>query len=1289
MLRNFMPTARSWGLPAAVLYSFVLSCVDEPSAPDVVIAQSTAAATSDDGNSPFELELKAVSSVGFLDGTTCESWPKSVPLQTGGEPLDVLSDALPHVDQFFPEIGTVFDRMRQLGIDDVHAIGSKHRLVLQEQELVDGQSTVVAIDPQTKAAFAIDHRLLCTAEDAAAGQCVFNPINHPFFGPISVLRLNRPRNRPSPSLSPPARRLTSAVIVVAPRITVPFDITVDVDLIIAADAVDTGDTGNRVSIVARSVGYNLPYTPNVNSNVEEWRDAVDRYVPASFVVVACHSCSGLEALRAGYGPRVEEIRFTTARTIARVINQPFGVARLEVPATELLSTPSQPLSIPGGPFGTHPPPRSSEATEISEESCSGYPTTATEWTRPTLQLEVPSSLPGRRDSIRGGVAAAFCDDGCTNLDVNAPGSTSAWFSWDEFEIQDYIRNEFARHIPEYNCERVIETIHTIGLTTCHLECKDIKIELIRGDSVWNEYYDGPGTADRIANAYYGNVVIRELPRSSNTGDNGVAQVQGNGFWAGNYFTQGAVTEELVHQAQNQSLRQGFASERWAEIGELLATAPTEVLDPSNPDELLYRQWLSDGFGIESALMTTIDANQEAALAKETLEVYPNALGLAAGKTAASWLVEAPSGTTPLTSIIDLESRWSTLATLIDELNRSVEEANEAALMAGVIQANLDQLSIIDGWATAMASAAADARADKEELVSAITAAESELLDLQTNLEDAFRETWDCPTGDLLACESEIEKAIEDFIAECTATTFFDDLLETAGTVLPLVSAASVVASLATEALELVDELADAAKKTRKLLEKADKVISKVSKGLKGIETIRKLSKKKKKLLEDAVGSCTSGEQTQIQFMIQTISNTEAIAGLMEVQLNTTMVVLQSLLADVGYLAAVELSAQSVTSDVEQLEPALNNLLNAVNGSPPPEYFRLACRAARHSADTGLRDMHRASALLETSAGRTTVSPQINVPGLDGDPDVSSGFLYSLWDEGRFDSTFSASGQSIVTPTTKAIADRFGELVGGTLCRTTGDYAAPRYLVKKRITGEQLTAFVTTGRADFLITVDDLLGGGENAVNGVSAVEVENAVTSSISKPLASPVVLDVRYAACDASGCDVSAMPQLPYLVKSSFGQVATSTCSVDETPVTGTIPVAAWDGQLAQSCLKDVTTERVTASLSRVDGALSDDALMTSSLNGSVCLPTDPSVTALLPVRGVPALGSWTLTYDFPSARRIAKEFQTNTDPVEPPPTSYQDLETNGTITAIDVLIIVGAQHPGSTQPTAFEPVF
>ena len=1288
---------RSWPL-MTLLAAGLLSCGESrPAAPRV--GESSSSVATSDGNSAFTAELKGVSKVGFLDGTTCERWPIALSLERGGRPLGALSDAVSEIEVFFPEHRTIFDRAAELGIRDLNAIGSKHRLRVEAMTLDTGESSVVAFDPETKVAFAIDHRWLCAAdearEDFGAEGCDVASISHSVYGSLSLLRRNAPRDQPAAASAPPAGRIAKAVVLAAPSIEIPEDITVDVDLIAVAEEITTGHPQvSRASITARSAGYATPYDARVSpATVPNWRAAVSNWAQPSLVIVACRSCAGLDTVSADFQPRVEEINITGGSS-TRVFTDGNGIGRLEIPAKAFYSVPSEP--VPLTVAGTEPHPGRSPGslpTEWSHESpfcffaSTNYGAIAS-WQRGRVRIDLPS-LPTWRDSVRGGAASVHCDENCAGRTATAVGSDSVWFNWNDATVLAEIRAELDRHVPKYNCELTTAPPCSFGFCTCELDCDDIMVDLCFGSSCRSFYWDGQAsTIDAVAEHMIAET-RRGLPTSIRSGQRGVAQMVGDSFWAANLYSRGLLAQQQAASLENRSLRVGVTSSDWSILGDSLRDAPSGIFDPADPTGPTFTAWLETGFNIKESFWEDVLAQEGNALRSVDFDVFPNAVGMPAGRVAASWRRTSPAvgeASKPLTSINDLQENWRTLAQLIADINDSAQQANNTGLISSVIRIGGDQLGVVKGLSTSLREAANTNRVDQQVVVERLVEAQSDLISLRDEYIDAVMATWECESVGLEGCAAIMQQGIEALKNECTKKSVLDSMFNL---LLDLVSGLTIFVDTV-DVLDFVVaqfEISDALRNSDlgDVLSFIKESSDQISKGIKIYKRSKDYQKNVTTLLGEVESSCTPGEQANIRGYIQSILNYEAITSLLDSQLLVHANVLQSIAADIGYLAALEGIADATILDAEAVEAKLNNLDVRRTST---EYFEAACGTARSATRAGLRDLHYASALLETTTGRPDVSAKITVPGLDGQPDLSTGFLYSIWDEGRYRTTFGTDGAGATSPTVDVIADRFETAVSQTLCRDNENYAAPRFLVRKRITGNAFDRFLSTGRVDFDITLDDILLAGETAENKVSAVLVEGLSNSSEpDKPLASPVVLDVSYALCDDTTCDLDGTQlPFPYLVKSSRGQVASGVCSPADLPDIGTIPIAAWGGDYAETCLRSVSTERVTAKLTWTDGNAIDETIVDSSLGTSVCIPVETSVVQLTPVRGMPAFGGWTLAWNLESARRIAEEFKATTEPVAPPPSDY--LESAPTANAVTVLIVVGAQHPGSGQEQAYRRV-
>lgn len=117
-------------------------------------------------NSPKDLELLMVDGRGFFDGTTCETWPKTLSFASGSHAVGALQEALGDLHAAFPNLEPMVQRMDAMGIAQATSIGSKHTLrVVQVDDMINNEDVVVAFDPFTRVGHAISNRWLCTQSD--------------------------------------------------------------------------------------------------------------------------------------------------------------------------------------------------------------------------------------------------------------------------------------------------------------------------------------------------------------------------------------------------------------------------------------------------------------------------------------------------------------------------------------------------------------------------------------------------------------------------------------------------------------------------------------------------------------------------------------------------------------------------------------------------------------------------------------------------------------------------------------------------------------------------------------------------------------------------------------------------------------------------------------------------------------------------------------------------------------------------------------------------------------------
>jgi hypothetical protein len=1207
------------------------------------------------GNSPRSAELSFVSRLGFMDGTTCEAWPRQVSL-TDTAPSGALSLATITTSLSNGTLKSIVsgfrEKLEERGLSDLAAVGAKSRLRI---ERVYGAGPVtgyraVAIDSETRKGYVIDSQYFCHPSNVKSGDCSTESVTTS-IGAVEILYRTRPRGR------------VPGILLVAPRVEIPSSITLNSHVVLVADEV----AGGQLQGTAPPAFVPATLTVVPWEDTSDWRTRLQKssYQPG-LLLVAANKITGLPKARV-LPNRINKV----------VVDDAFS----DVPADpfELRLTPQQALQATSDPTWVYDHDEILEQRYLGEYKTSSY-VYGRYYRGRASYAGIPDVSAGT--AVQGGDAIVVAASG-DPVSVEAPGHdrhtleidyyalnalTSSLFSRLNalsFERPPYARthyngggiitvdSDWYKIAPYKGCERKSGTDETF----CSIASVPEGITISIGD-----YQSGVG------HAYNGDVVGKDVTdlfdhhlrsrlgvrgtsaassyaagaaRSERVPANvaaGLALIMGRGL----YF------DQMFARAENASLRTGGPSAYWTTLGEQTRPGLLKGLS-SRPDAAkavfgipAEKQAVAQGWG---AYLVT----QQRGL---------NALGLPYGASSEPWKPALGSPARPA-SLEEVETRYASVASLVEDLNAVAETQRTDKRIddvAAALSQTVSQVSSFMGTVEAASESlagAAEANAVVQE--SSVGNLQSTLDEVERNqryFDESVRRIWECDAGaDFSLCVAHMQDTLSQLDRQCQAEgnkTDFGRVLLAAAKFVPYVNIATEVIS--SDAFKAALDMSDEAWKTFTTHEIDDMLVA--SELLGKLDTVAQTYEEVNDLLSStddaqnasatihqmvmaglpACGDTSLREKARTQ--LQDLAELDATMQAFATDLRTLSGLLDSLQGHIRYLTVskdnfkrLEAEAANARAALSALDPGASLVTSQ---SARAAYLQAACYTTLAANRALQNDLHHVSQMLQTTTGGAVTKASLVVPaeprylGATASSEKSWGYLVSLWEPQRFGRRLAADGSSQDSFLGRAVS-RF-QRYHDEVCSVTADGVPnTRFLVRKQITGSDLRRLWAGGKLDVHVTLDDVVRGGNAIRDNMAGVAVK---IGTAWVPLSAPIVMDVRYSACTGPAedpccahcrTDLSAVPAIGRLRGAVVPKAA---CSEPFEVPTRVAPI---NGRVT-TCLAPVSSPVTAWPLAWVDASGAESTLV-SSLFGAQCAMDAGSVR--WDQQGLPLLGQWTVMRD------------------------------------------------------------
>ena len=1273
-------------------------------------------------NSPQTLEHRLLPGIGYLDGTTCDIWPRALSFKDStstatGAINAVLSRVSASQKSAIASLEALSSRLALMNISSATAIGSKRRLDVTYGTLPNNQSVLIAFDALSGKGYVLENSLLCSEATMR-----INPLNCQEQTAViggkkyQVLARTIPANAgiqlPNSPLGVPPQE---TVVLVAPdiRFAPPSgssQVVANVQLIAIGERVYGGavagaseDVTKRTSsLVSLRVAPKLPAVdqyPTTNL----WMRALKTPRQPGLVAVLGDQVGGFDFIQAEAPAAVENVYITT------LFPEP---AVYDSPSESLFLRPEEFFRMEVSDCDTFMP--SPVHVECQYFLTFGEaPTVRKAGGNPTAIVVASKSSNFAVQTVGGGT-----------MGVNVLGDVMREYA---FNVVDPVFNAGAWQVLWDNVNPDIflaPTLHTW-----------------RTDSAYREQWLATFIADlnaRAALTFW--PTAPDYPEESQRSTGSLQAHLG-----ANLFSRGALSDVMYGRAEVNSLGAGTVTSDWT-------SAWAMISNDANGAGFISGFDATKDLGVAADKRARIEqVASYLALKASSSDVKVNALGVPYGKNAVGWYALRNQNRSSV-SLLAAERRWNQLGQLVDAFQTAADQTykvKDAAERAATLQLigtlNTGLQNAIGNTteaATTLAQAAKVNAGTQQGALDEFKVGYDKLFDLNAQLLDQTTALWGCnPATDSNSCLQAAQNTLSKLEDDC----FVDTGLDWLKPVLSIVSSKIPVLGAIESGLKgvtgkgFVDNMAAVMKATvpdgqppqAPQISAAGTLIS-AEKQFANLETYldsaADFSEAIRGIVERSKSTCDAGGQAA-KNLNQFKTNLITFDNLMQNyanQMRLTHAQITSVLGMIGYLtsegSAYETLANSndaLLADLQGDTQPLLDTLNAISGngayatiSKQQRTFLVnACQTLVKASRTSLADLTLVSQALQTSTARTSTQPHLVVPAKpkylfdNADPSVSGaspfdqefGFRMSLWDDGAFSKRFTASGSGTTTNFMSEAIDRFEETMNGQVCENDAHKPATRFVVRKVLTGQALRTLVAQNKVDFSISLDDVVtgGNGNGGSRDVTARFARGLESGKFDVELGGAFVVNAGYSLCNGgAGKECCANCRVPvaslgavaegalnkvYLANRgrSYAPVATRTTCADGKPPTVSNVNLLLDGSPVRvsSCLTPLLAPRVNAGLSYFDGAgAPDEQVLNLQMQDQQCIVT-ASALASRPLQGLPIMGSWALARDASTATALGKT-------MVPAPISADSLPAVPKVTGIEVLFLVGTE-PLETNET------
>ncbi len=1280
------------------------------------VVSNAAVVASAPSNSPAALDQKFLPGMGYLDGTTCDIWPRALNFRANNARMGLTEDVLARyrTPSTVATLRSLNSHMAEIGVDMATAVGSKYELVVTEASLPSSEKALVAVDDSTGKGFMINDGWLCTERALSVDPLSCKEHSVSVNGTTySVLGRAQKSDPPSPSMlssSGPAVVLVAPHIRFAPSVA-NGEIVADTLLVAVGQRIYGGSkyvtgenlakrTSNYAKLTVRRRLPDLSASPTYL----EWRRALADQRRPGLVALIGDEVGGIKQLTAESPALVESV----------LVGYHFDEPAHYEPSTRTLYVRT----------GTYFSPTTSACNPRLVPGFNGRVSCE-------YHLDLVTNL-RPRDAGKGGgtVLVSGSTARTTTLSTGSePSFLGAGYSLTN--LRNYLKSILRPLLEPANGGNIYQVIVTRGSTN---------VATVNGDA-WNDTSGyAASTLDTMQARLAGMIQDEFAPNDAELEpmtafDAGTETALRQAVLGGQLFTRGAFADVLFGRSELESLRTGVVSASWADTWKLMSDENLGAARITSFDALT-------DFNLNAAKRARAYELAAYREIEPRLRAKSNVLGLPYGQVASNWFT-SPSDGQP--SIYAAQERWNELGSLVGAFQTAAaashklkDRAERDALLGAVnnLSGGLKRTVAASAAAAKTVSAAAKVNSSTQ----AASLAEFEkgyqrLSDLSKQLQGKMNTHWGCPAGaDAATCIAAADQKLDQLESACKPDAggfaWAQPLVELISEFIPVVKVVD-------EGLEkmtgknltgTIDAILIASAGDIKVDQELVRLLAEAAYEFialeKEVQDIAALSKAIRKIIDESSPTCKAGgiAKTNLDQFRGEMILLDSLMQNYAIQLGLVKAQIDAQLGHLGYLStqgdaydALAASQNTILADLNSETKPLLDKLNALSSggaysevaAQQRAFMSAACGTALRAARTSQADLHLVSQALQTSTGTAITRPHLVLPANPAyhfasgaaaemsQADSSYGFGTSLWDAGAFSARFTPSGSSATTSYLSRAGKRFAQLVNGEVCDDNAPKPATRFVVRKFFNGQALKTLAKNGQLDFKVTLDDLVASAKDGSNPVKGVVAQNLSTQAFDMKLDGAFVMSSLYSVCNGPagnecskrvlGNNLSGVASGAFntvnlvsrgtgyvpdaLVKGKAGAdgISTFTCARDQERVDATFNLLlAGTPTSVSTCLTPVLTPRAYAGAEYWESAgLPDSQILTARTE--ICA-NDARTLAGRKLQGIPVLGSWALANSSVLATALSSGMASA-------PIADGTLPAPSGATAVEVLFLVGTE--------------
>lgn len=807
-------------------------------------------------------------------------------------------------------------------------------------------------------------------------------------------------------------------------------------------------------------------------------------------------------------------------------------------------------------------------------------------------------------------------------------------------------------------------------------CNAISGAVVNIDGFPTEHLTGSEIvfASRELTAFLNSVIVQGWSDVPTSGPSPVVRRSSSALAAVNgaqIVTEGAFFDLLLDRAEQVALEnRGTPGEYYVSLAQLADLAAPDGEDVYVPAAVNDRAHMMASLAAGADVSTRL-----------------NVLGVPYGNVGAPWFpILANPETSAEAHISKIVERWAAVHELVKKLHLAADDVMEYERLEALAVA-ADELSLnLVSYSQSLEGAAKRDLIGKE-------AAKGQLLDVVDNIdtaradfENALRAVFElpecnvggAPDCDFEAVESEMLAMAESVYEECASKNkadVFPDMIDkiaklapVAGTIVDGIDGVSGALHDASDGGGVIRslggnlsnasyaELASDFDDTTALVATAGNILVGVDKAKSSMEEIVGH-------LQRVENECKEpGEESAAIAMLVGVAQSRALLDTWALQAQTIFAVMSSIQSTLEYQLANMATNAKLSTDVTGVRSRIAALMDELETdmNSRAAFVVASCEAVLHSARVQQAELYGLSQLLQTSAGRTWVEPNLVVPAQDlrkvtGDlearVDQEFPFFTNVWDASPFGSTVLPDG-TVVEPFVEVAANRFSNLIHTNTCRNlrlvpgaVEPWPVSVSVVRKVLAGHELEEFKGGGTTEVTLNLRDLMRA--EGVSGYTPTMLYDLFEDGYSVPMSAPVIAAIRYYTCsggtaddpccqESGACTYGAIQgtSAPMVVLQGGSLMPSAEGCEPAERATATLPVG---DQLMRvsTCLVPVAAPNMKSGLESIEPSGNTEEFIWV---GTDDMCEKASETLLLQgVRGLPLLGSWLLTHSTSSAQSLA----------------------------------------------------